>query len=104
MTRDEKLALLRTWDACHGELDAQWSALAELTEAGPESPLGSAIWDTFAEYTKSLGLLLGDPFGSLEWFWLENQMGGRGHVAGVEGDMREINTVEDLLWLIDVTA
>lgn len=104
MTRDEKLALLRAWIDRHDALNEHWESLCRLTGATTDSHLGEAVWAAFSGYTEALELALGDPFDSLKWHWLENQMGDRGHVAGIEGDMREINTVEDLLWLIEVTA
>lgn len=101
MTHEEKLRLLRQWDVNHALLDKHWSALAELTGADPDCPLGEAVWDTFSDYTRTLGMLLDHNEDWLFWHWLENRMGDRGHQAGYNGQLREINTLEDLLWLIE---
>lgn len=102
MTREEKLRLLSEWDVRHSALDEHWSALYNLLGAATDSHLGDAVWVMFDKYTSVLGRLIGAR-DELHWFWLENMMGERGHIAGVDEDLREINTLEDLLWLIEVT-
>lgn len=102
MTHDEKLILLRNWIACHDTLNEHWESFARLTGATCDSHLGFSVWAAFEGYTNMLGQLLGDPH-TVQWHWLENQMGNRGHLASIDGEMREINTAEDLLWLLEVS-
>lgn len=104
MTRDEKLTLLREWSELHADLSEQWDALARLTGARLDHPLGDAIWFVWDAYTQQLGARLDDAYEWLSWYQLENDMGKRKHEAGPVGDLRPICNMDDLLWVIEATA
>jgi hypothetical protein len=56
------------------------------------------------EYTRSIENLIGDEFGTLDWYWLENEMGERGHKAGANGNLKNIKNIDDLVWLLELTV
>jgi len=101
MTKEQKLAMLETWRSLHEQLDTHWDQLRSTTGASVDSPLGDAVWKIFAEYTVALSDLLDDDFCYLHWYWLDNDMGTRGLDAGTKDDMRKIESLDDLLWIID---
>jgi hypothetical protein len=104
MTRDEKLTLLREWKQRHDDLDKQWGRLASLTGGLTDSPLGDAMWLLWDAYTNQVAERVGDTYGWLSWYQLENDMGKRKHEAGPTDRMRKIKSLRDLLWVIEATA
>jgi len=104
MNKEQKLAELETWRSLREQLDTHWDQLQATTGASVDSPLGNAVWATFGEYTTALSNLLNDDFHNLHWYWLENDMGKSGGAAGPSDDLRNIESLNDLLWLIDCCA
>lgn len=101
MTPEEKLIMLEDWQSAHDNLEAQFDALGKLFD-GVTGPLFDASWRVFSNYTKTVAVLLGDKFDTLEWYWMENDFGRKAMEAGVKGRMRKITDFEELLWLIEV--
>ena len=101
MTREEKLALLRQWEASYLELDLQMDRLSAVVGSTVHSPLGEAVWGALGNYTRALAELVGDGYEWLNWYCFDNDMGKKACKAGWEGDMRPITQAADLLWLIE---
>ena len=55
-------------------------------------------------YTKAVGELVGDKGAWLSWYCWENEMGEKRLQGGPTGKMCPIETLEDLLWIIEVEA
>jgi hypothetical protein len=102
MTKNEMLTHLQEWAATHDRLDQEWDRMSGAFGVSMvETPLWRASWGVFEAYTKTLGDLIGDPGGGwLDWFCYENDMGGKVHEAGYDGQMRPIETLGDLADLI----
>ena len=60
------------------------------------------VEDLFDDQIKLVAELIGGSKDDLEWFVYENKCGNRGYQAGIDGDMRNIRTVENYLWLVDL--
>ena len=101
MTREEKLALLRQWEASYLELDLQMDRLSAVFGSMVHSPFGEAVWGAWGNYTRALAELVGDGYEWLNWYCFDNDMGKKAYEAGWEGDMRPITQAADLLWLIE---
>lgn len=104
MTRDEKLTHLRAWHDAMTKADATIQPVIDALALCGEDPITNTVWQLQSELTKAYAALIGDAFESMSWFAAENDMGRNGMDAGVDGNTRPIRTVEDLLWLIEVTA
>lgn len=60
--------------------------------------------DLLNDQVKIVATLIGDTKAGLEWFLFENECGDKGYTAGVdEGETRQIKTIEDYLWLVDLS-
>ncbi|WP_292992567.1 hypothetical protein [Nitrosomonas sp.] len=60
--------------------------------------------DLLADQISIVATLIGDTKVGLDWFLFENECGDKGYEAGIdEGETRPIKTVEDYLWLVDVS-
>ena len=56
------------------------------------------------DQVKIVATLIGDTKEGLEWFLFENECGDKGYSAGIdEGETRPIKTIEDYLWLVDLS-
>ena len=104
MTPTEKLAALRTWQAAIQRADTLTDPIVEALQLIPESPFTEAVWGLQDALTAAYGQLIDDAFQSMSWFAHENNFGAGGREAGPAGAMRPIRTLEDLLWLIEVSA
>lgn len=102
MTPAQKLAALKRWADAIDTGSKHCDALDKAMGLSPESKTRAAFYDLMEALTKATAELVGDTMGNLDWYWMENDMGARGHTAGVVGDMREIRTLDDLLWLVEV--
>ena len=103
MTRDEKLAYLQAWHDAMTKADATIQPVVDALALCGEDPITNTVWQLQSDLTKAYAAILGDVFQSLSWYAGENDMGRKGMDAGVDGNTRPIRTVEDLLWLLEVT-
>lgn len=71
---------------------------------GCDGPISQTITRLMDTYTQTVARAVGDTDGHIEWFWLENELGQRGHEAIVNGESRKVRTIEDLLWMLGVDA
>lgn len=104
MTREQKLLHIQAWrDAMTRADDAIQPVIDALALCG-EDPITNTVWQLQTDLTRAYAALIDDALESLSWFACENDMGRKGMEAGVAGSLRPIRTVEDLLWLIEVTS
>ena len=95
-----KLKTLEKWQTASEALD---KASEHLLKFGMsmESETVAAVHDAMGEVTKLASVAVGDAFNMLSWYQYDNAMGARGLQVTVNGEAREIRTLEDLLWAAD---
>jgi hypothetical protein len=103
MNNDEKLSLLKEWEETGKNLEKFYDNLNEIMGVSVESPLSDSIFTTYLKYTKTLSKLLNDENDFLEWYYFENRFGTNGLIAGNENETRSIDSIENLLWIIELT-
>lgn len=103
LTSKEKLKLLTKWLACYKQIEKTYDDARKMLGLAPESPIATAMYDTFQAYTEVVAAQVGDSVESLNWFIWDNEAGKKGLAAGVTGKvkMRPIRTVKDLLRIIE---
>lgn len=72
--------------------------------AYPDGEGYSAVEELFNGYTELVADTLGTSSDTLVWFIHDNDCGAEGLKAGVDRNMREINTIEDFLWFIELSG
>jgi len=103
MTFAEKLAALQKWERAIKDTDASIEAL-HLVTGMCDGPLIESIWRLQDVATDMTAWVVGDASDWLDWYRSENGMGAKGMKAGPEGNLREIKSLGDLLWLLEVAA
>lgn len=101
LTHEEIIAALTTWSQINHRLKAGLDPLSPYLSI--ENPLHEGIWAMSQAYTDQVARSVGDEFGWLNWYQLENDMGAKGYGARYAGGdvlMREIRNPRDLAWLI----
>ena len=109
MTPAEKLAALRAWEAHVKAISAVYEADRIACGALIESPRWEAVYGLLSAHTMMVAQAIApddatarDVAEWLDW-WQELDFGARVREAGIAGqEMREIRTLEDLLWIIEV--
>lgn len=101
MNKEQKLAALQNWQTAYKNLDAVFNSLKLALGVLCEGSLWDAVWFTFERYTEVLAELVGDDSGWLNWYCYENDMGAKGYRAGYGENLRPIEDLDDLLWLIE---
>lgn len=71
---------------------------------GCDGPIHQTVSSLMDTYTQTVARAIGDPLGNIEWFWLENDLGNRGLAVKINGETREVRTLDDLLWMLGVDA
>lgn len=104
MTRDEKLAHIQAWHDAMTKADDTIQPVIDALALCGEDPITNTVWQLQSDLTRAYASLLDDAFESLAWYAGDNDMGRKGMAARVAGEMRPIRTLDDLLWLIEVTA
>lgn len=104
MTNEERKELIQKVVDRHVAMSCVFDDLMRIVGECVESPLWEEVWATADLLIESVSELIGDDNASLNWYINENGCGAKLLEAGVNGDMRRIGTVEDLLWLIDMEA
>lgn len=101
MTREQKLAILTTWQERMRACEDATTQLVSLTGAAPESPLIDAIYSVMGLATRQASDLIGCGDEWLSAWWLEHQFGLSPMRAGLEGKtLHTISTLDDLFALI----
>lgn len=95
-----KLKILEQWQTTSEALDR---ASEHLLKFGMdiESETVEAVHNAMNQVTKLASEAVGDAFKWLSWYQYGNKMGALGLQATVNGEAREIRTLEDLLWVMD---
>ncbi len=104
MTKTEKLAILREWAVRLETANLLIDPIADALKLTPESPIHTAIWGLQTVYTKAVGKLVGDKADWLDWYASENDFGRKHMEAGPTGSTRPISALDDLVWVMEVTA
>ena len=104
MTREQKLLHIHAWHDAMTKADETIQPVIDALALCGEDPITNTVWQLQTDLTRAYAEILDDALESLSWFACENDMGRKGMEAGVAGEMRPIRTVDDLLWLIEVTA
>jgi len=104
MTRDQKLDALKRWATAIEAGEGLLNPVIELLDIRPEGPITTALWTTQDALTKATSDLVGDLSEWLTWFIADNEMGAKAMEAGPVGQLRPIKTLDDLLWVIEVSA
>ena len=102
MAKEQKLAALTRWQQSMEKADSTINPVIDLLQLHPESPVCETVWRLQSALTAATADLVGgDPLDWLGWYAMENEFGRNGLKAGEAADMREIKTLEDLLWLLE---
>lgn len=108
MTAAEKLATLHAWEAQVKAISAVYEADRLACGALIESPRWEAVYGLLDAYTQTVAAMIcpadAKPTDVAHWMeeWQMNRDSGQPMEAGLTGQpMREIRTLEDLLWIIE---
>ena len=104
MTSEQKLAHLQAWHDAMTKADTNIQPVIDALALCGEDPITNTVWQLQSDLTRAYAEILDDAFESLSWYASENDMGRGGMEAGSGSDVRPIRTVQDLLWLIEVSA
>ena len=98
----------KTWEFVERSLSImrdQGDRLKEATDRlhiAPESPLLETHWIVEDAFTRALDRLIGDDYDNISWYVYECDYGRSPNEAGKDGDMRLIDSVQKLRWLVEL--
>lgn len=98
--KTKAVALLMQWQVQHHKLEKLMDGVRESIGLDIEGPMVDTVWKLFDAYTEALAHQVGDHGRWLHWFHGDNDMGGSGHEAGYDGQLKPIKTLGDLYDLI----
>ena len=103
MEHKERMGLLNEWDLQLFQVDNIRKQIDEIFGCCIDSQFYSVMIDLAGKYTKAVADLVGDSGDWLEWYWLENDMGARGHEAKASNwkKLRKVTNIEVLCKLIE---
>ena len=101
LTKPEKLALLQKWKESYERTESVTDKLRELVNDAT-GQLYDALWANFDDQTRTIGIILGDQGEWMNWYELECDMGRTPKLASRNGGYYEIETLKDLLWIIEL--
>lgn len=95
-----KFKILEQWQTASEALDR---ASEHLLKFGMsiESETVAAVHEAKDQVTKLASEAVGDAFDMLSWYQYDNPMGALVMRVTVNGETRDIKTLEDLLWAMD---
>jgi hypothetical protein len=99
MTHDEKLAMLKRWHEHYVQLTDAWDVLHAMLGARVESPIGESVWQMFDAYTDVVEQAIGGDCDALSWYIWERPPHAK--VKFADGEELEVNTIDDLLAMIE---
>ena len=99
--KENAATLLGEWVRHHEAIEQMLFLIKTSIGLDPDGPLWETVWKLFDAYTGTLAVEVGDAYGWMEWYQLENDMGAKGSQAGFDGVLRQINTPADLYALIE---
>lgn len=86
------------------DMQIQSDKLIKATERlliAPESPLIEPHYVVEGNLIKVIERLIGDDFDNISWFVYECDYGRKPLEAGCKNDMRSIDSIENIRWLIE---
>lgn len=104
MTKSQKITALNRWFKAIIDSNAQIVPLITGNIITVDGPMFKAVSIAQDATTAATAQIVGDGHEWLNWYYLENGMGTKAMDAGPLGKERPIKTVDDLLWVIEVTA
>ncbi|MEO5811558.1 MAG: hypothetical protein ABIU96_03980 [Rhodanobacter sp.] len=78
------VARLDEWASLIATLDKQMNALESIVGRG-ESSLSVAVMDLQSSYTDVVAELVGDRWGLLDWYYMQNELGRKGATRQARG-------------------
>ena len=108
MTPAEKLAALQAWEAHVKAISAVYEADRVACGAEIDSPRWEAVYGLLDAYTQAVAAMIcpagAKPTDVAHWMdeWQMSLHGAKMFAGLVGQEMREIRTLEDLLWIIEV--
>ena len=97
-------AALRAWQHTIEQADQRMQPAIDALGLPPESPPWLAVQELQTSLTVMTATVVDDRDNWLEWFWMENDMGRKAMLAGKHQQVRAIKTLEDLAWLLELSA
>lgn len=104
MTHQEKIAILQEWAVQTEAANRLIEPVTQVLGLSVESPIHQAVWALQDAYEKAVGRLVGDGCEWLGWYAHEDDFGRKAMEAGPKETMRPIANIEDLIWVIEVSA
>ncbi len=101
MDATQKLAALKRWADAMELGSKHYSEMSKVLGLDPDGPTCTVFYELQNSLTLATAELVGDAENWLDWYWMENDMGRKGYPAGPVGATRPIETLDDLLWLIE---
>jgi hypothetical protein len=103
MTTKEKVKIVEKLIEHFKALDAADDMLAKCFGGTmADSPAINPSWCAFDGYVNAVGMIIGDKSGWLPWFIWDNECGAKGMFAGKTGKMRKVETVKQLIKIIEL--
>lgn len=96
-----------TWfyiSGCLQEFEEQMDILNDAHDGlmiSPESPLIAPIYVVGETLVNTLALLANDKHGFISWFVYECDFGNKPQEAGIDGEMRLIDSHDRLRWILE---
>lgn len=97
MSLKEKEASVLKWNAVTLSYLNEVEKLIQLVGASVESPLLTALYTLYDEYTGSVQRELNDEFKWLDWYVWDNEMGAKKLEASIGGKFISVCSIQDLM-------
>ncbi len=96
-----KLKMMIEWQDVIMKMEEEGERLQEVLQPSFESPFFRRIFNMEEAYTNVVAYVIGDTAEWLNWYRFDNGWGRRGLEAGYGKKLKPINTLSDLLTLIE---
>ena len=99
--KENTLSLLGDWARHHASVEKMMGGIKQHMGLGPDGLMFVTVWAVFNAYTETLGEVVGDYCGWMDWYRFEVEMGKKNMTAGYDGKVKRIKTLAHLYWLIE---
>lgn len=99
-TNDQLEAILTRWQADMQQADSLIDPVINLLGLAGESRICQAVWGLQSALTKAVAAHIGATADWLSWYACENDFGRKAMEAGPADSMRQIRSIEDLVWVM----
>lgn len=95
-----------TWEHIITSLDniktqeTKFNEIVDVMQVIPESDLCESFNAIIVDLLTTLSVMVDDDFGTFAWWVYENDYGKGGLEAGVDGEIKSIDSLDKLKWLI----